>query len=79
MPQGRPVGPDPENRSDRNREALDALRSLAEHRPRLTDEETDAWIREIRLERQASTRKMLERLESATEPPVATVGNDSDR
>lgn len=79
MPQGRPVGPDPENRSDRNREALEALRSFAEHPPCLTDEETEAWIREIRLERQASTRKMLERLESATEQPVATVGHDFDR
>lgn len=79
MPSQPTVRPDPETLSDRNREALEALRSLAEHPPRLTEEETEAWIREIRLERQASTEKMLERLESATEQPVATVGNDSDR
>lgn len=79
MPSQPTVRPDPETLSDRNREAVEALRSLAEHPPRLTDEETEAWIREIRLERQTSTRKMLERLESETEQPVATGGNDSDR
>ena len=71
MPSQPTVRPDPETLSDRNREALEALRSLAEHPPRLTDEETEAWIREIRLERQASTRKMLEKWEQAGSQPVA--------
>lgn len=52
----------------RNRDALDALRSLARHPPSLTDDEVDAWEREIRLERQASTRRMLEKVGATPEP-----------
>lgn len=53
----------------RNRDALDALRSLARHPPSRTAEETEAWLREIRLEREASTRRMLKRMEAAAEEP----------
>lgn len=53
----------------RNRAALEALRSLARHPPSRTDEERDAWCREIRLEREASTRRMLEKVGAAMAAP----------
>lgn len=78
MPRPTPVRPDPDTPSDRNRDAIEALRSLAEHSPHLTDAEAEARIREIRLERQASTRKMPERPAAATGTPVTPTGNSSE-
>lgn len=78
MPRPTPVRPDPADLSDRNRDAIEALRRLAEHPPHLTDAEAEAWIREIRLERQASTGKMPERLEPGTGRPADPAANSSE-
>lgn len=53
-----PVRRDPDSLSDRNRKALEALRSLRARPPARTDEELENWIREIRLRREASTRHL---------------------
>lgn len=52
----------------RNRAALDALRGLARRPPSRTAEERDARRREVRLERAASMRRMLEKVGAATAP-----------
>ena len=64
-----PVRRDPDSLSDRNRKALEALRSLRARPPARTDEELENWIREIRLRREASTRHLLEKIERALEEP----------
>ena len=61
--------PDRATRTDRRREALEALRSLRDL-PRRTKEETEAWIREVRLMRRASTRRLPEKVEQARQKPV---------
>lgn len=77
-PRPTPVRPDPDTPSDRNRDAIEALRSLAEHPPHRTDAEAEARIREIRIERQAATRKMPERLEQATGRPAGPAADSSE-
>ena len=67
-----PVRRDPETLSDRNRRALEALRSLRARPPARTDEELENWIREIRLRREASTRHLLEKIARALEEPDST-------
>lgn len=63
----------------RNREALKALRKLWAQPPARTDKEREAWIREIRLMRQASTRHMLKKFERARKAPASgpTSGDDA--
>ena len=65
-------------RTDRNREALEALRSLRDLSRSRRKEETDAWIREVRLTRQASTRHLPAKIERARQKPVAPDSGDSD-
>lgn len=78
MPRRPPGRPDPDNLSDRNRQALAALRRLWAQPPARTDEEREKWIREIRLMGEASDRRMLEQIEPASEIPVmAPRGDDS--
>ncbi len=72
------VRPDPDTPSARNRDAIEALRSLAEHPAHRTDAEAEARIREIRIERQAATRKMPERLEQATGRPAGPAADSSE-
>ena len=71
MPRRPPGRPDPDSLSDRNREALAALRRLWAQPPARTDEEREKWIREIRLMGEASDRRMVEQIEPATESPIA--------
>lgn len=71
MPRRPPGRPDPDSLSDRNRQALAALRRLWAQPPARTDEEREKWIREIRLMGEASDRRMLEQIEPATESPIA--------
>ena len=70
-PRRPPAGSDPAARTDRNREALEALRSIRDLPRTRTKEETEAWIREVRLRREASTLHLLEKIERAITKPVA--------
>ena len=71
--------PDPATRTDRKREALEALRSLRALPRTRTKEETEAWIREVRLMREASTLHLLEKIERAiTKPVPPPSGEDLD-
>lgn len=70
MPRRPPNRTGPANLSDRNRKALASLRELWAQPPTLTEEETEAWIREIRLMREESTERMLEQFQGAAEKPV---------
>ena len=75
----RPRAPaDAAARTDRNREALEALRSLRDLPRSRRKEETDAWIREVRLTRQVSTRHLPAKIERARQKPVAPDSGDSD-
>ena len=65
-----PVGPAPNAPNDRRREALEALRSLRDLPRARTKEETEAWIREVRLMGEASDLHMLEKMARAREKPV---------
>ena len=76
MPRRPPVQPDPDDLSDRNREALEALRRLWAQPPALTEEEIREWIREVRLMGEASDCRMLEQFEPAREKPVAPPPGD---
>ena len=62
----------------RNRKALESLRRLWAQPPALTAEETDDWIREIRLMRQASTRHMLEKFGQVSEAPTSGQTSEDD-
>ena len=73
-----PDRPDPASRSDRRRQGLEALRRLRELPKARTKEETEAWIREVRLRREESTRHLLEKLERARRKPVLPDSRDSD-
>lgn len=59
----------------RNREALEALRRLRELPRARTKEETEAWIREVRLMREESTRHMLDKIARARRKPIS--GDDA--
>lgn len=73
-----PRPPDPATRSDRRREALEALRRLRALPRTRTKEETEAWIREVRLMREESTLHMLEKIERARKPPIAPPPGEDD-
>lgn len=73
-----PDRPDPAARSDRRREQLDALRRLQALPRARTKEETEAWVREVRLGREESTLHLLEKLERAWMPWVAPPPGDDD-
>lgn len=62
MPRRPPNRTRPAPLSDRNRKALQALRELWAKPPARTDAEREAWIREIRLTREESTRHLLEKI-----------------
>lgn len=70
--------PDAAARSERRREQLEALRRLQALPRTRTKEETEAWIREIRIGREESTLHLLEKLERAWMPWVAPPPGDDD-
>lgn len=55
----------------RKQEALDALDAIRDLPRARTKEETEAWMREVRLMRQDSTRHMLEKIERARKKPIS--------
>lgn len=67
-----------EREKPRNRKALETLRKLWAQPPALTEEETDAWIREIRLIGEASERRMLEQFELPKEEPTSGPTSEDD-
>lgn len=71
MPRRPPNRTGPANLSDRNRKALASLRELWAQPPARTEEEREAWIREIRLRREESTRHRLEKIARARNRLVA--------
>ena len=73
-----PDRPDAAARSDRRREQLEALRRLQTLPRARTKEETEAWIREVRLMGEESTLHLLEKLERAWMPWVAPPPGDDD-
>ena len=73
-----PDRPDPATRSDRRRQALEALRRLRDLPRTRTKGETEAWIREVRLIREESTLHMLEKIERARKPPIAAPAGEAD-
>lgn len=76
MPRRPPNRTGPATPTDRNRRALDALRRLWAQPPARTDAEREAWIREIRLRREESTRRMLEETARAGNRPVVLPAGD---
>lgn len=76
MPHPTPGQPARDALSDRNRKALEALRELWAQPPARTDAEREAWIREIRLMREESTRRMLEKTARAGNRPVVLPAGD---
>lgn len=76
MPHPAPSRPAPDALSDRNRKALEALRRLWAQPPARTDAEREAWVREIRLMREESTRRMLEKTARAGNRPVVLPAGD---
>lgn len=60
-----------EKEKPRKQEALEALRSLRDLPKARTKEETENWIREVRLMGEASDRHMLEKIERARRKPVS--------
>lgn len=76
MPHPTPGQPARDALSDRNRKALEALRKLWAQPPARTDAEREAWVREIRIMREESTRRMLEKTARAGNRPVVPPAGD---